>query len=304
MAFQTGVYDTAILELDTRVDWIGDPIHCALLDASYTLDTSHALFSDVAAHEIATGAGYTQGGVPLPDRDVFVQGGVTCWTSGPATWMVPESEFLTAHWGVVYSAQADPADQVLLVHILLNPQPTNIQATNGPFVLAFNSIDGMFQVRGDSPQGPPGPQGPQGVPGPQGTPGVPGTPGTPGAPGATGATGPQGPPGTAGAAGATGPAGAAGSRWYYGTGSPAGGLGVINDNYVNTVVGDTYLKTAASTWTYQFTMSGPIGPTGPTGPTGPRGSAWFTGHGAPGTVSGSQPGDYYLNVDNGDVWAL
>lgn len=37
---------------------------------------------------------------------------------------------------------------------------------------------------------------------------------------------------------------------------------------------------------------------------GPRGTNWYSGHGAPGTISGSAPGDMYLDLDNGDVHVL
>ena len=67
---------------------------------------------------------------------------------------------------------------------------------------------------------------------------------------------------------------------------------------------------------------GPQGPQGEVGPTGPqgvqgdpglagpqgdagaRGTLWFTGSGAPTTVSGSQPGDLYLDTTTSDVYRL
>lgn len=56
--------------------------------------------------------------------------------------------------------------------------------------------------------------------------------------------------------------------------------------------------------------TGPTGPqgiqgnTGPTGATGQRGSKWFDGTGAPTTIAGSLPGDYYLDNSTGDVYEL
>lgn len=47
---------------------------------------------------------------------------------------------------------------------------------------------------------------------------------------------------------------------------------------------------------------GPIGPIGPIGPAGLRGSFWFDGSGAPTIIVGSEEGDYYLDVVNGDVY--
>lgn len=50
--------------------------------------------------------------------------------------------------------------------------------------------------------------------------------------------------------------------------------------------------------------AGPAGADGATGAQGPRGSQWFTGPGTPGTVTGSQPGDMYLDTTSGDVYQL
>lgn len=37
---------------------------------------------------------------------------------------------------------------------------------------------------------------------------------------------------------------------------------------------------------------------------GVRGSKWFTGHGAPGAIAGSQADDQYLDLDTGDTYTL
>lgn len=47
---------------------------------------------------------------------------------------------------------------------------------------------------------------------------------------------------------------------------------------------------------------GPVGSIGPIGPAGVRGSLWFDGSGAPTIIVGSEEGDYYLDVVNGDVY--
>lgn len=66
--------------------------------------------------------------------------------------------------------------------------------------------------------------------------------------GPAGPAGPVGPPGAAGTPGATGPAGADGTIWLTGSGVPAGGLGAIGNYYLNSINGDVYVKTGASTW--------------------------------------------------------
>ena len=61
------------------------------------------------------------------------------------------------------------------------------------------------------------------------------------------------------------------------------------------------------------TVPGPQGPAGPagadgapgsTGATGTRGSLWYTGAGAPGTISGQLPNDMYLDTSTGDIYQL
>jgi len=61
---------------------------------------------------------------------------------------------------------------------------------------------------------------------------------------------------------------------------------------------------------------GPTGDTGPTGAagakgdtgeqgsTGQRGSLWWQGSGVPSGIGGSQPGDLYINTQNGDIYQL
>lgn len=51
-------------------------------------------------------------------------------------------------------------------------------------------------------------------------------------------------------------------------------------------------------------VQGETGDQGIQGDPGPRGSKWFTGTGAPGTVSGSAVGDFYLDVADGTVYEL
>jgi hypothetical protein len=45
-------------------------------------------------------------------------------------------------------------------------------------------------------------------------------------------------------------------------------------------------------------------PGGGVGPPGTPGTQWWNGTGAPGTISGSNPGDYYLDTASGDVYVL
>lgn len=152
----------------------------------------------------------------------------------------------------------------------------------------------------------------------------------------------SGPPGPTGATGATGPAntlsvgtvqtgspiaitisGSAPNQtidftlpeghWWTGSGAPGTISAALNGDiyFDNSGTGNLY-QLQAGTWVGQGSILGPAGPTGPTGSTGPRGSKWFSGSGAPGTVSGAVSGDLYLDTSgtgnwysyNGTSWSL
>ena len=56
-----------------------------------------------------------------------------------------------------------------------------------------------------------------------------------------------------------------------------------------------------------FPVAGPKGADGLQGPQGEqgiRGSQWFSGTGQPTTISGYNAGDYYINVETGNIWHL
>lgn len=118
-----------------------------------------------------------------------------------------------------------------------------------------------------------GPQGPQGE---QGEQGIQGIQGIQGAKGDTGNTGSDGTAATI--AVGTVATGAAGS---------------------NAAVTNTGTPTAAS---FNFTI--PRGDKGDTGTAGMNGAKWWNGTGAPGSVAGSSPGDYYLDTTSGDLYVL
>ncbi|MGH3986338.1 MAG: hypothetical protein ACRDTZ_03350 [Pseudonocardiaceae bacterium] len=152
--------------------------------------------------------------------------------------------------------------------------------------------------------------------------------------GETGDTGAQGPTGSQGIQGIQGPAGEDGAGVTI-----AGQVDTYGDLPIDLVAGDAgdgYLVDADGklyVWTGSAFPSdgsgvefrGPIGATGAqgatgpageqgtagatgatgaTGSTGPRGATWFDGEGAPGTIGGSQPGDYYLDTLDGTVYKL
>ena len=94
--------------------------------------------------------------------------------------------------------------------------------------------------------------------------------------------GPQGPAGADGAQGASGAQGATGAK---------GDAGAKGDKGDKGDPGDTG-------------ATGATGAAGAAGADGARGTKWFTGAGAPSTISGSAAGDLYLDTTDGTVYTL
>lgn len=98
-----------------------------------------------------------------------------------------------------------------------------------------------------------------------------------------------------------------------GSGAPAGGLGEVDDRYIDSDTGDTYKKTGASSWTLTGSFEGPVGPQGvqgvqgiqgiqgPQGDAGADGVQVLFGTGAPAGGLGGI-GDYYKATDSGDFY--
>jgi hypothetical protein len=178
------------------------------------------------------------------------------------------------------------------------------------------------------PKGDPGVQGERGI---QGDPGVQGERGIPGPEGPAGIQGERGPQGVAGEDGRG--IEVAGTVATYGD-LPAGLTEAdAGDGYLVTGDGRLYIW-SGSVWPANgegTLFRGPVGPEGPAGiqgergpagergpvgdtgergvqgdagPAGERGATWFTGVGAPGAVTGSKPGDLYLDTTSGTVYEL
>lgn len=169
-----------------------------------------------------------------------------------------------------------------------------------------------------------GPQGPTGPQGPQGTPGTAGAAGPAGPTGNTGPQGPQGIQGPQGTAGADGSSVTIAGTVANQAALPAPTTSNKGKGYIADDTGHLWVSGGTS-WTDVGLIRGPKGdtgsqgPTGATGNTGPqgatgsqgpagtagaRGSKWFTGNGVPGTISGSLPGDMYLDQTTGDTYTL
>src|SRR5215468_5039020 len=130
----------------------------------------------------------------------------------------------------------------------------------------------------------------------------------------------KGPTGATGTTGATGPAGPTGQgynwkgAWSAATAYvPYDSVSDGGSSYVCIVGNTNQAPPNATYWSVmaQQGATGPTGNTGPagstgatgaTGPTGTRGSLWYSGSGAPGTITGEIANDLYLDTASGNVY--
>ena len=63
---------TSKLAWSAGFDWLNDSIYAALVTASYTPLITHDEWGDVSANEVATGNGYTTGGLLLTGKELTV----------------------------------------------------------------------------------------------------------------------------------------------------------------------------------------------------------------------------------------
>lgn len=123
---------TGGIDLDT------DTLKLALVTSSYTPSTAHDEWADVSTNEVATGSGYTTGGVtlanPVATNDNIDFDDVT-WTSLTKTF----------RYAVAYkSGSGGGLTNPLLFYILLDSTPADIVSSGSNYTIQWNSADKVF----------------------------------------------------------------------------------------------------------------------------------------------------------------
>lgn len=101
MAVTAAPYIVFLTNLGTgQIDFTSDAINVALLDNTYSPDTSHSIFDDIASAEI-TGTGYAPGGITLASVDFSHDSGAGTATvfADPLIWAALSD---TIHYAVIY----------------------------------------------------------------------------------------------------------------------------------------------------------------------------------------------------------
>jgi hypothetical protein len=139
MAVSATLYDKAWRLLNTGgIDLDTDTIKIALVTSAYTPSTAHDEWADVSANEVASGAGYTTGGITLATP------AVTNTTVGFAdpTWT---SLTKTFRYAVVYkSGSGGGLTNPLLFYLLLDTTPADVVSSGSNYTIQWHSTNKVF----------------------------------------------------------------------------------------------------------------------------------------------------------------
>jgi hypothetical protein len=130
----------ATIDLDT------DSIKAALATASwsptaaYAGTSTDARYADIGAAEVASGAGYTTGGVALTGVTLTRTGGSNVYTSNPVTW---NSATFTAKYIVLYDNTTTNKDIIGYAEL---ESGSTVSPSNGTLTYTPNATNGYFTV--------------------------------------------------------------------------------------------------------------------------------------------------------------
>ena len=140
------VYSNSVLGITQgKVNLSSDTLVMALLSASYTpAPDTHSTWANVSATEIASGLGYTQGGVVLTGQTDTLTGAVVTFTSNPVQWATAT---FTAKYAVIVrrAGGALAGTDVLIGFVDLNSGGTTVVGQGGTFSIS-PSVNGWCQL--------------------------------------------------------------------------------------------------------------------------------------------------------------
>ena len=124
--------NTGGIDLDT------DTLKLALVTSSYTPSTAHDEWADVSANEVATGTGYTTGGVTLTNPAATNSN----IDYDDVTWLALTKTF---RYAVCYkSGIGGGLTNPLLFYMLLDSTPADIVSTGSNYTIQWNGTDKLF----------------------------------------------------------------------------------------------------------------------------------------------------------------
>lgn len=138
MASTTSKYDKLHKYLiDGTVDLDTNTIKVALVSSAYTFNAAHNVWADVSANEVASGAGYTTGGIALASKVVSYAGPLGKFLADNPVWTGLTKTF---RYAVIYaSGTLNGVVDPLLLCILLDNTPADIAAVGVDYSIQWNA---------------------------------------------------------------------------------------------------------------------------------------------------------------------
>ncbi len=132
-----------LIDLDT------DTIVCVLLTSSYTPGrTTHSLWSDLSAAEVATGGNYTAGGVALANKVVSHAGGTVTFDADDVAWAAAT---ITAKYAALVKRAGGSlvAGDLAVAYVDLDTGGGSVTSTAATFTVAWNA-SGILTATGNA----------------------------------------------------------------------------------------------------------------------------------------------------------
>jgi len=128
---------------DGTIDMDTDTIKAALITSAYTVNASHGILSDVSAHEVTNGAGYTTGGATLTTPNMSYSGAVAKFTADPAIWaaLTKTFRYLLLYAAVTRNGVVNPLMEI----ILIDNTPADIVVTAADYSIQW-SASGIISI--------------------------------------------------------------------------------------------------------------------------------------------------------------
>jgi hypothetical protein len=111
---------------DGTIDLNTDTLKLALVSSTYTPSTEHSVWADITGggHEVATGAGYTTGGVALASVTLNRTAGVVTLDAANPSWTALTKTF---RYGVLYAeVTRNAVVNPLILYMLFDATPANV----------------------------------------------------------------------------------------------------------------------------------------------------------------------------------
>lgn len=133
------LYSSAVLGISTgTIDLDTSPLTMALLTSAYTPSDAHAVWADVSANQVATGAGYN-GPVAMTTPKCTLASGTVTFSSDLVNWA---NATFTAKYAVIVSNASN-----LVGYVDLSSGGGSVSGQGGAFSVSGDPVNGWFTLQ-------------------------------------------------------------------------------------------------------------------------------------------------------------